>query len=190
MDSPGRRAGVLLHPSSLPGDSYCGDLGPAAYRFVDLVAEAGLQIWQVLPLGPTHDDGCPYQSFSVHAGNPDLIDLQGLAKLGWLTPEEVARGQRGPLQKREALKLAGESFFQELDAGETSPMVEDYQQFLRETEFWLEDYVRFQAFRDAEDKRPWHIWPAGLREELASEPHHRTLRRQGCKALSLHVGRH
>lgn len=60
---PQRRGGVLLHPTSLPGPGYCGDFGADARRFVDLVADAGLRIWQVLPLGPTHPDGCPYQSF-------------------------------------------------------------------------------------------------------------------------------
>ena len=79
-----RRAGVLLHPSSLPGPGYIGDFGEQARRFVDLIAAAGLQIWQVLPLGPTHSDGCPYQSFSVHGGNPDLIDLQWLSSHGLL----------------------------------------------------------------------------------------------------------
>ena len=54
-----RRAGVLLHPSSLPGASYSGTFGVEAHRFVDLIASAGLQIWQVLPLGPTHADLCP-----------------------------------------------------------------------------------------------------------------------------------
>ena len=77
-----RRAGVLLHPSSLPGPGYGGDFGAESRRFVDLIADAGVQIWQVLPLGPTHDDGCPYQSFSVHAGNPDLIDLHWLVDQG------------------------------------------------------------------------------------------------------------
>ena len=84
-----RSAGILLHPSSLPGPAYCGDFGADARRFVDLVADAGLQIWQVLPLGPTHEDGCPYQSFSVHAGNPDLIDLHWLTRQGWLTREQA-----------------------------------------------------------------------------------------------------
>ena len=35
----GRGAGVLLHPTSLPGPAI-GDAGPAAHRFVDWLAEA------------------------------------------------------------------------------------------------------------------------------------------------------
>jgi 4-alpha-glucanotransferase len=76
MSEPGspfdvRRAGVLLHVTSLPGS---GDLGDAAYRWVDFLADAGCSVWQVLPLVPTHDDdGSPYNAPSAMAGNPDLI---------------------------------------------------------------------------------------------------------------------
>ena len=58
-----RRAGVLLHPSSLPGAGYCGDFGAEARRFVDLIAQAGLQIWQVLPLGPPTMTAAPTRAF-------------------------------------------------------------------------------------------------------------------------------
>ncbi|MEE8343616.1 MAG: 4-alpha-glucanotransferase, partial [Gammaproteobacteria bacterium] len=63
-----RRAGLLLHPTSLPGIGNCGSLGPEAFRFVDFLVQAGMSVWQVLPTGPTHIDRSPYQSLSVHAG--------------------------------------------------------------------------------------------------------------------------
>lgn len=50
-----RRAGVLLHPTSLPGPGRCGVLGDHARRFVDLIASAGFTVWQVLPIGPVDD---------------------------------------------------------------------------------------------------------------------------------------
>ena len=159
-----RRAGVLLHPSSLPGKGYCGNFGKQARRFVDLIAQAGLQIWQVLPLGPTHDDGCPYQSFSVHAGNPDLIDLEWLVEQGWLTPEQAGAGRAAPEAKRQALTSAAAAFMTQVQSSADAPMLSAYQQFLDESAFWLEDYVRFQAFRDAEQRRPWTSWPPGLRD--------------------------
>lgn len=159
-----RRAGALLHPSSLPGPSYCGNFGASARRFIDLIASAGLQIWQVLPLGPTHSDRCPYQSFSVHAGNPDLIDLQWLAQQGWLSPTQVEEGQADPEAQRRALTQASQVFFRQVETAVQSPMVEAYERFLREANFWLEDYVRFQAFRDAHQRQPWVSWPPGLRD--------------------------
>ena len=41
-----RRAGILLHPTSLPGPYGAGDLGPQALAFVDFLASAGLAVWQ------------------------------------------------------------------------------------------------------------------------------------------------
>ena len=79
-----RRAGVLLHITSLPA----GNLGQDAYRFVDFLHEVGATVWQVLPLGITHDDNSPYQSLSAHAGNPDLICFKTLVAQGWLSEEE------------------------------------------------------------------------------------------------------
>ena len=66
-----RRAGVLLHPTSLPGG---GTLGEDARRFVDFLAAAGFSLWQTLPLGPVDQTLSPYQAKSAHAGNPSLID--------------------------------------------------------------------------------------------------------------------
>jgi 4-alpha-glucanotransferase len=80
----GRRAGLLLHPTSLPGPLEQGDLGPEAYRFVEFLARSGLSVWQTLPLGPTHEDFSPYQCLSVHAGNPRLINPDLLVEWGWL----------------------------------------------------------------------------------------------------------
>jgi 4-alpha-glucanotransferase len=72
-----RRSGVLLHLSSLPGaagQAGQGVLTDPARRFVDLLADSGFTVWQILPIGPTGDDRSPYASSSVHAGNPEFID--------------------------------------------------------------------------------------------------------------------
>ncbi len=159
-----RRCGVLLHPTSLPGQGYCGDFGDDARRFVDLITGAGLSIWQVLPLGPTHRDGCPYQSFSVHAGSPDLIDLHWLAHHKWLSPAQARAGMADRGAKREALNLACEVFFQQAESAPDAPMVKAYREFLERADFWLEDYVRFHAFRHSEQQRSWTEWPRGLRD--------------------------
>ena len=89
-----RRAGLLLHPTSLPSAGGNGDLGPEAYHFVDFLTHAGISLWQTLPHGPTHEDLSPYQCLSVHAGNPLWISLERLAEKGWLkaTGPAPARG--------------------------------------------------------------------------------------------------
>ena len=73
-----RASGILLHPTSLPGPYGIGDLGPAAYRWVDWLAGTGCKLWQVLPLGPTGYGDSPYQCFSAFAGNPYLISPEFL----------------------------------------------------------------------------------------------------------------
>ena len=87
-----RRGGILLHPTALPGPHGIGDLGPMAYRFVDLLEATGLTLWQVLPLGPTSFGYSPYQSPSAFAGNPLLISLELLQEEGyWQAPRIPAR---------------------------------------------------------------------------------------------------
>ena len=78
-----------MHPTSLPGHWGNGDLGAEAYRFVDFLRASGQTVWQMLPLGPTHFHGSPYQSLSVHAGNHVLISLEELIKQGWLDSREI-----------------------------------------------------------------------------------------------------
>jgi 4-alpha-glucanotransferase len=162
-----RRAGVLLHPSSLPGAGYCGTFGSHARRFVDLLSAASLQVWQVLPLGPTHEDFCPYQSLSVHAGSPDLIDLEWLLEYGLLTATEAETGCATAQAKRRALALASERFF--AGGAAASPLQALYREFQQQAGFWLEDYARFRAFRDEQGGTLWSGWPAGLRNCVAGD---------------------
>src|SRR5574338_456501 len=85
-----RVSGILLHPTSLPGPHGIGDLGPQAYRFIDFLADAGANLWQVLPLGPTGYGDSPYQCFSAFAGNPYLISPEFLMQDGLLTQADFA----------------------------------------------------------------------------------------------------
>ena len=75
-----RAAGIILHPTSLPGGHGVGDLGKAAYSWVDFLVLAKHHLWQVLPLGPTGYGDSPYQSFSAFAGNVNLISLDRLVE--------------------------------------------------------------------------------------------------------------
>ena len=84
-----RHSGVLLHPTSLPGPRGSGDLGPAAFHFVDWLAGAEQTLWQVLPLGGIGPGNSPYMSPSAFAGNELLIDLAQLQDSGWLSEAEI-----------------------------------------------------------------------------------------------------
>src|SRR5438046_2179250 len=84
-----RSGGILLHPTALPGRYGIGDLGDAAFDFVDFLAGAKLGVWQVLPLGPTGFGDSPYQCSSVFAGNPLLISPDRLMADGLLTADDL-----------------------------------------------------------------------------------------------------
>lgn len=160
-----RRAGILLHITSLPGAADNGDLGRDAYRFVDFLAGCGVSVWQTLPINPTHPDGSPYQCLSAHAGNPALIDLQWLAERGWLPGEAEADEGLTPVQRRTAgLRAAFEAFKQAPEDGHWRA----YGEFVERHHGWLSDYALFIALREELGHRPWQEWPAPIRERQPS----------------------
>ena len=79
-----RKAGILLHISSLPNKYGIGTLGKEAYQFIDFLKKAGQTYWQVLPITPTNYGDSPYQSSSVYAFNQYFIDLDMLNEMGLL----------------------------------------------------------------------------------------------------------
>ncbi len=89
-----RRAGTLMHVSSLPSPHGIGDLGPAAHAFADWCARAGQTVWQMLPVGPVGPGDSPYASTSSFAGEPLFISLELLAQDG-LLPRSALRVRRG-----------------------------------------------------------------------------------------------
>ncbi|MEW8518379.1 MAG: 4-alpha-glucanotransferase [Candidatus Thiodiazotropha sp.] len=154
-----RRAGILLHITSLPGPGEAGELGSDAYRFVDLLVSTGMSVWQILPIGPTMHDNSPYQSSSVYAGNPRLISLELPLQKGWLEAMPEYKGSMSDPIKRYAIKLAWEGFKDRADEADRDA----YQRFVAEQKHWLEDYALFQALRNR-DGGCWWEWHPTLRD--------------------------
>jgi 4-alpha-glucanotransferase len=164
-----RRAGVLLHPTSLPSKGGIGDMGPAAYAFVDFLHDAGQGLWQILPLNPVGLGNSPYSATSAFAGNTLLISLERLAEHGWLAAEDVKDlpepNGRVDFVKVNALKLpvlrkAARNFLSKPpDAlGEH----ERFRRFCADDSWWLEDYVLFECLREMFGGQSWNQWPRGL----------------------------
>jgi 4-alpha-glucanotransferase len=152
-----RRAGVLLHLTSLPGIGPCGSLGPDAFAFAELLADCGMSVWQMLPVGPTQSDGSPYQTSSAHAGNPRLIAMEPLVAAGWLAALPDFAGD-ADAAKLAALRRSWDGFRER--AGQTEHA--DLDAFVKQNGYWLDDYVVFRALRD-ELASPWWLWPESLR---------------------------
>ncbi len=84
-----RSAGILLPVYSLPSVYGIGSFSKEAKKFIDFLAAAGQKYWQMLPLGPVNGTNSPYQSLSCFAGNPLLIDPDGLLKLGLVSRKDL-----------------------------------------------------------------------------------------------------
>lgn len=152
-----RRAGVLLHISSLPSMHNTGDLGNEAYRFVDFLHEIGATVWQTLPINMTHADRSPYQCLSAHAGNPDFISLEDLEKRGWLTKQQISNPVT---DKIPLLKQAFESFTASADVAQCN----DFMHFCDFHADWLHDFALFVALRAKFNLAGWHTWPEAYKK--------------------------
>lgn len=165
-----RASGILLPVFSLPSKYGIGCFSKEAYKFVDMLKEAGQSYWQILPLGPTGYGDSPYQSFSTYAGNPYFIDLETLIREGLLTEDECREYDFGDREDRidyekiyqsrfKALKKAYQRFWKD----------EEYERFIAENAFWLDDYCLYMAVKDKNEGVSWNEWDAPLknREEEA-----------------------
>ena len=161
-----RRAGILLHPTSLPGPGPCGDLGAGARAFLDWLQEAGCGIWQILPLCPPSGDLSPYDSPGAFALGTHLLSIEDLAAEGYLDrsdlePRPTWAAERvdntalvawhAPLVERAARRLA-----------QDDPAA---LQAFRDTNDWVEDWALYRAVVAAHGcQRGWWDLPVPLRD--------------------------
>jgi 4-alpha-glucanotransferase len=180
-----RSSGVILHPTSLPGPYGIGDLGGEAHRWVDLLAESGTSLWQILPVGPTGYGDSPYQCFSAFAGNVNLVSPELLANDGLIdlpaspgfSDDRVDYGAVIPW-KREILSSAFTGFKAGLG---DSTLRSEFERFCDEQN-WLDDYALFMAVKTEHGGGSWQDWPEEfrLRETGTIE----TFRRQHADTIS------
>ncbi|MDX1973872.1 MAG: 4-alpha-glucanotransferase [Candidatus Sumerlaeia bacterium] len=167
-----RNAGVLLHPTSLPGPYGIGEIGHNAVLFLEWLAKAGFKTWQVLPLGPTGYGDSPYQCFSGVAVNPYLISVETLMFEKLLTKSDVSGAPKFSPKavdygtfipwKWTVLRKAYETF----KAGKFDDLRHAFEAYKNHPlqAFWLQDYCLFVALKDAHNGRPWWEWSAPLRQ--------------------------
>jgi len=168
-----RAAGILLHPTSLPGRYGIGDLGPEAYLFVDWLASTGCKLWQILPLGPTGYGDSPYQCFSAFAGNPYLISFDALIEDRLLTADDFigmptfggSRVDFGSLipWKLDLLQRA----FSRLPSAPDS-LRKAFSRFCKDSASWLDDYALFMSLKEANGGGAWNAWDEPIRKRKVS----------------------
>jgi 4-alpha-glucanotransferase len=162
-----RSAGVLLHPTSLPGPFGIGDLGPVAYRWVETLAAMKQTWWQILPLGPTGAGDSPYQSFSAFAGgikllSPELLEREGVVSASFWTGKhfpdhEVDFGLVNPF-KTDLLHEAWRNF----TGGKGSHLEGEFEEYREREAAWLDDFALYTAIRDSLGGKPLQEWPKEL----------------------------
>ncbi|MHC1741144.1 MAG: 4-alpha-glucanotransferase [Anaerolineaceae bacterium] len=164
-----RSSGILLHPTSLPGPDGIGDLGPEAYRWIDLLVEANCHLWQVLPLGPTGYGDSPYQCFSAFAGNPYLIsptlllDLDLLSRTDFIDrptfpPDNV---DFGPVINWKLILL--DRAYERFNKKKNSKLLTAYELFCKNNSGWLNDFSLFMAIKESQGGVSWDNWTDPLR---------------------------
>ncbi len=159
-----RASGILLPIFSLPSKYGIGCFSREAYVFVDKLVQAGQSKWQVLPLGPTGYGDSPYQPFSTFAGNPYFIDLETLIEEGLLLREECENCNWGDneryvdyekiyLSRYGVLRKAFQRFEED----------EEYRDFCKKQEHWLNDYCLFMAIKNSQGGALWTTWEDEIR---------------------------
>jgi 4-alpha-glucanotransferase len=171
-NKPVKRAGILMHLTSLPGNRGTGDFGPGAFRFIDFLERTGQRCWQILPLSVTsaHTAYSPYSSRSAFAGNTLFIDPVQLSKLGLLDPAEYSHEEpyfseeveyeRAGHAKEEYLDLAFEHF----RTSASARLQQAYRAFVERESYWIHDYALYEILKDHFKNRPWFEWPAEYRD--------------------------
>ncbi len=157
-----RRAGVLLHISSLPGKGDSGDMGSEAFNFINFLHDVGASVWQTLPLGMPHGDGSPYQCLSAHAGNPAFVSIEWLEQKGWLLSEANCTECHGGHVFWKSC-LIGKAFYG-FQASASKADQQDFKKFCVEKAAWLDDFALFIALRNVFGHKCWNQWPDALKQ--------------------------
>ena len=142
-------------------------MGEGAYRFVDMLREAGQTLWEVLPHGQTGYCNSPYKTLSAFAGNPYFIAPDMLEKDGLLLPGEAEQYDFGAnsadidygrlfAARFKLLRLAFDRFCARGGKSDSGFLA-----FRRKNAVWLSDYALFMALKEHFGWKPWNEWEEG-----------------------------
>jgi 4-alpha-glucanotransferase len=162
-----RTAGVLLHPTSLPGRFGIGDLGDELLSFLDWIQSAGLRIWQVLPLNAPGYGNSPYGCLSSYAGNPLLISPRRLVVSGLLPDdalddvpafaEDFVEFDRVHAFKQDLLRQSFEHFSEHASDDQRMALAA----FIHDNA-WLPDWTLYAALKEHHGGKSWTAWAADV----------------------------
>ena len=165
-----RSTGVLLHPTALPGSPVCGSFGGPSRRWINLLADHNIGIWQLLPLAPPDPTGSPYSSPSCFALNPWMLDAADLAAEGFISDDDLA-GLPGADAPTDGVGRLDFDLADQRSAALATALLRSWPNQGKErqeafsswcdAQSWLEDHACYSVLH-AEHAGPWWTWPAAL----------------------------
>src|ERR1700682_935439 len=162
-----RAAGVLLHPTSLPGPYGIGDFGDELIAFLDWANSAGMRIWQILPLNPPGYGNSPYGCHSSYAGNPLLISPKHLVQDD-LLPEHAIDALPNFTEDRvdfDSVTAFKWILLREAWRHFNAHRREDHRHGLERFEAdnaWLDDWALYASLKEEHNGAAWTAWPHAL----------------------------
>ena len=154
-----RKAGVLLPIASLPSAHGVGDFGLNAYKFIDILHEMDMKIWQVLPINSLGFGNSPYQSYSSFAGEELYISIEELINDGFLDSFEVFNPISSSIDYPAVRANKQQYFIQAFNNFKAKKLLEqEYSQFVNSTT-WLYNYAVFITLKKNNQLKTWTDWP-------------------------------
>ena len=169
-----RTSGVLLPIPCLPSRFGIGDLGPIAYKFADILAEAKQHVWQILPLNPTFSENghSPYESTSAFAFNPLLISPEFMIRDGFLEKKDlksIPKFQKDSIDYKSVLQIKTKLLNKAFEVFRQNGPDHDFRRFCTQNAWWLKDFALFEVFKKHFDKKSWNQWPRKIRDRVPDE---------------------
>ena len=149
-----RETGILMPVSSLPSRTGVGELGRETKDFLDYLKEAGVKIWQILPLNPVGYGNSPYQPYSSCAGDEIYISLETLYEQGLLKDLPPAFLEKETHVRYDQVRAWKESYLRE--AFSRFEETDDYKTFAQQS--WVLEYGMFRALKEKNENRCWNEW--------------------------------
>lgn len=173
-----RRAALLLPAFSLvrEGGLGIGDTR-SMHEWIDLCADHGVGLIQLLPINETGSDDSPYNAISSVALDPVYLAMEEVPGVDAARLAELVVAERGPVdyaavrsRKNELLEAAWRHW-PEADAA----LRGEFEAFCEDEAGWLKDFAGYRALVEKAGTEKWGEWPEawqsveGAREVLADE---------------------
>lgn len=156
--------------ASLPSPYGIGDFGPTSYHFIDLLKQAGVKIWQILPLNSLGYGNSPYQPYSSHAMDELYISLDWLLEKK-LIDEVTSFHAEAEIIDYDAVREFKRKYFKQ--AFKNFKEDKAYLDFIQME--WVEEYAVFLSYKKKNNLDCWTEWPKQDKEWVKTRTGHQEL---------------